>query len=483
MPEANKNLTQKAVAGASWSTLSVVGGQVVSLFVTIYLANKIIPGAFGIFAMVAVVVKLLNVLKDLGLNMAVVQKKVLTDEDISTVFWSNMLISFVMGAMLFLSAGFIAGFYEQEKLVPVCRVLAIPFFLNGIGATHLALANRSLKFRNIAIVQFLAILISGLAAVLYVHYETTVWVLVSKNIINAVVFNFLILFVLRIRIRLLFSTSSLKELLSFSLFYSATRFYSSFATKSDEVFLGKFADESALGIYSNAYKIILLPLTLLKGQVVRVLFPMLSGIQENKARVKLAVLKISALLAFLGFACIFGLIMVSEELVSVLLGEEWTGMAQLIRYLGVFFLFEVSTFPGAILLSQGKSSEYFWLMTATKTLTMTLMGLGAYYSGVIGLLEGMIVAGTLSFLPYLYMSGKYIGVTITELLSVKVYPFLLSLGCYWIVRETFDQVFNLNNDLIVLILKIILFTVSYLICSYLLGVQGGKELRSILIKK
>lgn len=479
----NKNLTQKAVAGASWNTISVVGGQVVSLLTTIYLANRILPDVFGLFAMVAVVVQLLNVLKDLGLNMAVIQKKNLTEEDISTVFWTNMLISFMMGAILFLSAGFIAEFYEQENLISICRVLAMLFFLNGIGATHLALANRDLKFKAIAIIQFLAILVSSLSAILYVHYEATVWVLVSKNIIHVAVFNLLVLVVMRTKINFWFSMSSLKGLLSFSVFYSATRLYSSFATKSDEVFLGKFADESALGIYSNAYKIILLPLTLLKGQVVHVLFPMLSGIQDDKTRVKLAVLRISGLLAFLGFAAIFALIAVSEELVAVLLDDKWTGMVPLIQYLGVFFLFEVSIFPGAILLSQGRSSEYFWLMIATKTLALLLMGIGAYNAGVTGLLQGMIISGAISFLPYLYFSGKYIGATILELLSVKVYPLLLSLSCYLLVREVFQQAIGLSTDLIVLVLKIILFSITYLACSYLMNVQGVRELRSILLKK
>jgi O-antigen/teichoic acid export membrane protein len=193
-------------------------------------------------------------------------------------------------------------------------------------------------------------------------------------------------------------------------------------------------------------------------------------------------LKISAILAFLGFGGVFFVITTSQEIVGVLLNEEWEGMAHLIDLLGLFFLFEVSVFPGAILLSQGKSFEYFWLMTSAKTLTMLLMGVGVYNYGVQGLIYGMVLSGALSFIPYLYFSGKYVDVSVKEFIEVKYVPLLLAIISF-ISSYYLSSVLDVQNSVANFILKALSFGFVYLIGNFLVKPVGFVELKEIAFKK
>jgi len=279
-----------------------------------------------------------------------------------------------------------------------------------------------------------------------------VFALVWRVILLKAITFMLINLVIRWLPRFVFSVKAIREMFNFGLNYSFVRISGHFATKMDEVLLGKFSSSSDLGLYSNAFKFVLMPLTLLKGQIVKVIFPVFSGIKGDLNKIKEVSLRISAILALIGFTLIFWIILIAPEVVEILLPEDWQGVSSIIRLLSIYSLFEISIFPGAILLAIGKSSIYMRLMITTKSILLAFMYIGVLKFGMVGMVIGMIGASAISFIPYVYVSGREINLKVREVLKVNFIPlavtlfaavssyFLLESGSSFIVDSSLQRV-------------------------------------------
>src|SRR5690606_6752309 len=106
---------------------------VVMLIISAFMARLIEPAEFGLFAMVTVAVGFLSVFKDFGLGAALIQKKEPSDVEISSVFWLNVLMGFLIGILIYFSAPLLAQFYSEPTLVPITQVMGLTFFLGSFG--------------------------------------------------------------------------------------------------------------------------------------------------------------------------------------------------------------------------------------------------------------------------------------------------------------------------------------------------------------
>ncbi|MGH6969305.1 MAG: oligosaccharide flippase family protein, partial [Stellaceae bacterium] len=106
--------------------------------VTVILARLLRPQAFGLVAMVAVIIAFLELFKDFGLSAATVQRPNVTHADISALFWVNVGLGVVAGLLMIPLAPLLAWFYGEPALIGVTLWLAVGFVLSGLSTQHLA---------------------------------------------------------------------------------------------------------------------------------------------------------------------------------------------------------------------------------------------------------------------------------------------------------------------------------------------------------
>src|SRR5258708_29327739 len=124
------------------------------------LARLLEPKDFGIVGMVTALIGVLNLFRDFGLSTATVQRKTVTDEQISTLFWINMLVGTVLAVISVAVAPFVAAFYHEPRLVGVTMAMAAGFLFNAARVQHSALLQRQLPFSSLALVECSAIFIA-----------------------------------------------------------------------------------------------------------------------------------------------------------------------------------------------------------------------------------------------------------------------------------------------------------------------------------
>src|SRR5688500_15222187 len=89
-------LRKQAVRGGAVTLASQVVRFALQLISTVLLARLLTPGEHGLIAMAAAVVGFVALFKDLGLSMATVQQRQITDQQVSNLFWLNVSLSFVL---------------------------------------------------------------------------------------------------------------------------------------------------------------------------------------------------------------------------------------------------------------------------------------------------------------------------------------------------------------------------------------------------
>ena len=112
------NLTK----GIMWKFLERVLVQIVKFVVQIFLARLILPDDYGILAILLVFIAFADIIAQSGLNTALIQKKEIDEEDISTVFWFSILVSCFVYIILFFSSPLISTFYAKPILVSTLNV-------------------------------------------------------------------------------------------------------------------------------------------------------------------------------------------------------------------------------------------------------------------------------------------------------------------------------------------------------------------------
>jgi teichuronic acid exporter len=108
-------LKVKALLGARWNAIGQFSTLVGSTAGSICLARILSPNEFGLIAMITVIANLGNIVVAMGLGSAVIQNRTLSNQEISSIFWFNLILGSLVGLIFFFLAGPLADFYNQPE--------------------------------------------------------------------------------------------------------------------------------------------------------------------------------------------------------------------------------------------------------------------------------------------------------------------------------------------------------------------------------
>ncbi len=431
-------LREKSIKGVMWSGFSQGSRQVIQLVITVILARLLSPDDFGLVAMADVLISFLAIFTEMGLSSALIHKQDINERHINSAFWINLLFGIVLACLFLLSAPLISNFYHSQKLRLIVNALSINLIISSFGIIQLALLTKKMEFKKIAVRDVTAVSISGVAAIYFAAHGMGVWSLVLQSIILTSTNTLLLWVVSDWRPRFVFSISSLKEILPFSTHLTGFNIVNYFARNIDRVLIGKFLGSEALGIYSLAYKLMLVPLQNVSWIISKVMFPALSAIQHDLEGVRVAYQKMCKAISLITFPMMFGLFSLAPELVTIVFGSKWEPSIVIIRILCICGLFQsIHTTSGTILLSQGRSDIQLRLGLFSSVYVAVAIAIGI---GILGGINGVAIMYTLEqILWILYaqnVTNAVIGMTLNSFLPPlnKTFSlsFLMALGIFCI---------------------------------------------------
>lgn len=409
------DLHTRVVRGLGWKAFSQIAVQGMALVTTIFIAHLLTPAEVGLVAMAAVFSNLALVFVDLGLDAALIQRETLTEEDRSTAFWVNVTVGVVLTVLGIALAGPIASLYGQPEVEPLLRVISLLFIITTLGIAQGALLIRDMKFRSLEIRTVIASAVASAVAIALALLGANSWAIVGQYLTIASVSTLLLWRVSDWRPRFVFSRRSLRDLVGFSGFVVGSRFLYYLNRNVDNYLVGRYVGSAALGAYSIAYNVMLVPLTRLASPVQEVFFPALSRIREP-VRVGAAWLRTTRMVAVITLPAFAGMAIVAPDFVRVVLGDQWLDAIPVLRVLcWVGILQSISWQTASVLQALGKTSWLFRCSVIATVVTVGAFVIGVNW-GIVGVAWAYAIATALVTPYYLAMPLRLTGTSPLEFL-------------------------------------------------------------------
>jgi O-antigen/teichoic acid export membrane protein len=210
-----KSLRQRVLDGVFWLAVVKICAQVISWTITVYVVRILSPNDYGLMAMVGLYLSSMIVLNEMGLGAAIIQKKDLTQEDLSNIYWAVLAINVGLYVVSVLLAPVIAAFFNESRLTSMIRVASITFILNSVGLVSYNMLTREMNFNRRSQAEMIGNVSGALSTLWLAMHGFGVWSLVWGNLIIEVAKNLLYLFFYPWKLKFSFSFSKIKDMTHF----------------------------------------------------------------------------------------------------------------------------------------------------------------------------------------------------------------------------------------------------------------------------
>lgn len=328
-----KDLKERAIRGGFAKVCAQGAGFVLRVGSLMVLARLLDPKDFGLVGMVTALTGIFVLFRDFGLSAATVQRVSVTGDQISTLFWINIVVGGFLAVLLAASAPLVARFYHEPHLLLVTLVLATSFVFNAAGVQHSALLQRQMRFTALATIDIISLTVSTVLGVSMAWLHFGYWALVA----TAVSLPFVTTLCLwltsgwipgRPRIGV-----GLRSLMRFGGGLTLNSIIAYVAYNFEKVLLGRFWGADALGIYGRAYQLINIPTDNLNSAVGEVAFAALSRVQHEPIRLRSYFLKGYSFVLALTIPITIAVALFAPDVIAVLLGPKWKDAAPIFRLL------------------------------------------------------------------------------------------------------------------------------------------------------
>jgi len=420
------DLGRSSAVGVLWSAFSQAGRQLVSLAVSIVLARLLGPKAYGLIGMVVLVNGFSGQFVDVGLGSALVQRRELRPEHLSSVFWMNIGLGVLLCCGTCAAAPLIAPFFHEPELVALMRVSSLGFVIKSLGVVQASMLSRRMQFKGMSIVELAAALLGSSAGLALALRGGGVWSLVVQNLavsIATVAGNW---FLSPWRPDFAFSRKAVAELIGYGGNLIGFGMFNYLVRNADNLVIGRCLGTVPLGLYGRAYSLVLMPLTNITEVLSRVMFPTLSRIQGDQPRVRSVYLRATRLIALISMPVVVGMLATADTSIRVLLGSKWAGMVPVFRILCLAFLTQpVGSTVGWLYMSQGRTDLMFRWGVASGVIYVASYLVGLTW-GIEGVAWAYACSGYLIlWYPAWSIPGRLVGLTFARMLG----PLLPSISC------------------------------------------------------
>lgn len=313
----------KMMSGVLWSGIERITIQTIQFAIGIILARLLTPTEYGTVGLILVFIAISNVFINSGFTSALVQRQNRTEEDKSTVFLFNIVISLLCYLLLWFVAPLIADFYSTPILKQLLRVLSISLVINSLGAVPYTLFTIDLDFKTLTKCNFISILISGIVAIYMAYNGYGVWALVAQTITNSIIALILIWYFSSWKPQLVFSNKSFRTLFSYGSKLLISSLLNRIVSDLSTLLIGKVFTPKELGYYSRGVQYTDFVSSLISSIIERVLLPGLSPLQDNFELLLKYLRQILVTTAIVSIPTFFGLIILAKPIIIVMIGDKW----------------------------------------------------------------------------------------------------------------------------------------------------------------
>lgn len=394
-------LQNKATLGFKWTGISSITSTALQIIQLLVLARLLSPDDFGLMAMIMVVIGFMQSYSDLGVNSAIIHYQKISREQLSSLFWLNLLAGGLIFLILVASAPLIIFIYDEPRLENLTLWSAIIFLILPLGQQFQVLLQKELMFKQLSAIEICGSLGGAATAIASAYSGSGVFSLIYGQLANASIRTALFIVTAKNEWRPLFHfrRSDLKQFMGFGFYQMGERSVNFLGWNLDKLIIGVLLGSHTLGLYSMAYQLMVKPFQMFNPIITRITSPLFSKIQTDDVLLRKIFLNMVSLTALVMFPVYIGMIVLAQPLFLLLFGDQWLPAVRVFQVLALLgFFYSIGNLLGSLLVGKGRPDIGFNLNVAVFFLYGIAVWIGAHY-GMEGAAWGLVLTTALILFP------------------------------------------------------------------------------------
>lgn len=340
-----KQFTEKITNAAKWSAIAEIVAKIVIAISNMVLARILVPEAFGVVATVTMVFSFADMFTDAGFSKYLIQHEFIDDSEknqfANVAFWTNIFVSMLFLITIIIFAEPISVFLGISDSGITLIVACISLPLTSISSIQMALYKREFDFKSLFFVRIVAVTIPLFITVPMAFILKSYWALIigtiAGNVANAIALTAKSPW----KPHFFYSLKLLKKMFSYSMWTLLETIIMWLNGYIDTFIVSIFLSISYVGLYKTAMTTVNQILSMIAIATTPILFSALSRLQNCKIEFKNTYLKFQRLIGILLIPLGFEIFFFRKIVTQILLGSQWSEIADFIGLWGIVGTFGV----------------------------------------------------------------------------------------------------------------------------------------------
>lgn len=397
------SLKKRAVNGSIWSVTGFGAGQFLRLVSNLLLTRLLFPEAFGVLALVQVVLQGIKMFSDVGISTSVVRDERGDDDSYLNTAWT---LQVMRGALIWGVSGVLAYpasiIYDAPELLYLIPAIGFTACIQGFNAPIILTLKRHLKVRQLISWEVATQAITIILTVVLAWQYQSVWAIAIGGVLGAFI-GCLISYLMSHQLpKFHLESSSLKNIFSFGKWIFLSTALTFLIQQGDVLILGAFLSKEQLGMFSIAViwsRMVLQLVLKVNDQVMMPLYA--EAYRGDKATIKEKIQRGRIPLLLITLPATWIMVIGGQFVIELLYDPRYYSAGWMLQILAIGTVGSVITATaGTALLSFGDSYGFMLFQVSRAVLLVICMAIGGYYFSTTGLIAGVALSKILSY-PFL----------------------------------------------------------------------------------
>lgn len=474
-----EGLKEKTAKGLLWGGIGNGAMQLLNLLFGIFLSRLLSPSDYGVVGALTIFSATAGIFSESGFTLAIVNKKMVTDLDYATVLWFNVCAGLFFYLLLFFCAPFIASFYHKPEICSVARFLFLGFLFGACSTAPSAYLFRNMMVKTRSKIQIVAIIVAGVVGITCAFNGLGYWGLAIQTITYSFLTAVLLWIFCPWRPSFAFSSASLRSLLPFSSRQLLTSLFTHVNNNVFSVLLGRFYGMAQTGFYTQGSKWTTMGYSTIFGMINSVGQPVFRESSDDRERLCRVFVKMLRFTAFISLPAMFGLALVSRELIVISVTEKWLDCVPVMHILCIWGAFmPVATLYSNLFNSLGRPNIYMWNTIALGLLQLLCL-IVSYPFGLLVMLSVYTAVNLLWLFVWHFFARRLIGLRLLTVLKA-VFPYFLASVA--VIAAAFFATLGIVSPVLSLLAKIAIAAGLYIALMWLTRSELLAETLNFLFK-
>ena len=449
------------------------------------LAHILAPHQFGILTISLLIIMVADTISDFGISNSIIQKKEISNSELTTLYWINVSLGIFVFAVVFLFSRQISLLFNQPDVKELIQTLAFAFLIIPHGQQFRALMQKELDFTKVGIIETLSLIIGFTvtltSAYVYPFAITAIWGYLCMSLSRTLMFSIVGRKIYKPSFS--FKLKGISSNLKFGAFLTADALINQLNSNIATIVLSRSLGAIIAGGYNLASNVAVVPPSRLNPILTRVLFPAFSKIQNDNEKLKTNFYKLLSFVGLINFPALLGLLVVSNNFVLTLFGEKWIFITPILQVLCVVGLLRSIGNPiGALLMAKARVDVSFKFNVFKFFLFIPMIWLGAKIGGGTGAALGFLLVQVINTcLSYFILIKPVLGSSYREYIMSILLPLKMTLPT--MLAAWLAGLFSLSGSpLITLVIQILVGIVTFSMTLIFSNNQFVSEMKCYIVK-